>query len=412
VSRYVPGDVDPSAVDPDYLALLLARYGWTRRGGRDGVFAKWDLPDVDERTAGGLIVPLDPTRGDYNELLADVVRTLDRLAISNLGSAQDVMSVLLAPGDEVRFTKAMPTRRGAVPWNRGEEVFTAAKATMVAAAKSRMSRRAFYGNTHGTFAKRFLDQVLMGQTDVGSFVVTAFTPPELQLPESPLSPATPNANVAVYTGRDVTQMLAESLQAARAAASTYHRDQRPQIFEEAVPSGVSRELVEALAMLALESDGAEVRIEWAPSPQMALIQEETPTPIVVEFSASDAVAFQRASPYLSSLEPTVYVRIIGWVSVVSRPAPKQAGVVRVRVVAGSDARTVQVRLSEEQFEVAARAVSSEQGIAVSGRQERDGARYWLYDVTDIRVLDLPSPEAAPGGVPKNQLALLDDDEAE
>jgi hypothetical protein len=132
--------------------------------------------------------------------------------------------------------------------------------------------------------------------------------------------------------------------------------------------------------------------------------------MAVYFTPEDARTFERVSPYLATLEPTAYVRLIGWVSLVSRPSRRQSGVVRLRVVQGSEARSVQVRLTANQYELAAGAVTRDQGIAVSGRLEKEGNRYWLYDVTDIHPFELPPlPEAATSVRGANQSLLFDAD---
>jgi hypothetical protein len=413
VSRFAPDTITAASVDAAHLTLLLSRHGWTMRGGQDRVYSKWVIPEAPDWARRALIVPLDPARGDYTELMREAVNTLSRLAAADLEPARSVITALVAPGDEIRFVKNVPVRgSGAIPWARGEEVFAAARASLVAAAKARLSRRAYYGNAHGRFANRFMDDVLMGQTDIGSFVVTAYAPPDERFPErtAPTVHGRAAADLG-YTGREITEMLASGVRRAQEASSAYRVDEAPQVFEEAVQEGVSRELVEALARLAAGGEGAEVRIEWAPQAQLPLLGESAPPPpMAVHLTPEDARTFERVAPYLATLEPTAYVRLIGWVSLVSRPSRRQSGVVRLRVVQGSEARSVQVRLTANQYELAAGAVTRDQGIAVSGRLEKEGNRYWLYDVTDIHPFELPPlPEAGTSVRAANQSLLFDAD---
>jgi len=83
------------------------------------------------------------------------------------------------------------------------------------------------------------------------------------------------------------------------------------------------------------------------------------------------------------------------VSVVSRPSRRQAGVIRMRVVRGSAARTLSLRLSEAQYQLAAAAVTDSALLRIVGRQEKEGSRYWLYEPTDIRVIEAPPTAALP-----------------
>jgi hypothetical protein len=71
------------------------------------------------------------------------------------------------------------------------------------------------------------------------------------------------------------------------------------------------------------------------------------------------------------------------VTVIERPKRGAPGVVRLKVLGGSEAKTLTVRLTEEQFEVATEAIKAERVLSVSGRQEREGRTYWLYDASDL-----------------------------
>jgi hypothetical protein len=57
----------------------------------------------------------------------------------------------------------------------------------------------------------------------------------------------------------------------------------------------------------------------------------------------------------------------------------------------TEARTLKIPLTEEQFEIAAQAITLEQGLVVSGRQEKEKRTTYLYDASGIALVDLSPP---------------------
>lgn len=79
-----------------------------------------------------------------------------------------------------------------------------------------------------------------------------------------------------------------------------------------------------------------------------------------EFAAEVQPVLEKAITRPTTMTPPERVTATGWVSVIERPKRREPGVVRLKVLAGSDARTLRVRLTEDQFEVAAEAIKAEQ----------------------------------------------------
>ena len=78
--------------------------------------------------------------------------------------------------DSTRWKKETALDAGVIAWDQGEALFLAARSQLVASAKSTREPRRYHGNTSAYVAKRFLESSFMGQTDIGSFIVTAYTP--------------------------------------------------------------------------------------------------------------------------------------------------------------------------------------------------------------------------------------------
>lgn len=386
----------PEGLTSERLIRTLASTGWVPLGGQQDLYQRWTLSGsgIDK-----ILVPLDPERPDYTDLLHDAWMSLSRLASRASEAGAALAALTRAPGDEVRFRKEALTIRGAVAWNDGEDLILSARHALVAAAKTSLSRRSYYAQRHGSFAKRFLDSVLMGQTQIGSYVVTAYTPVDEIFEDKPSSKpdTTGSRRIAGYRGREITEMLTTALSAVQEAADHYNRNASLAAFEEGVKNGISKELTEAIGGMLRHADATTIHIDWSPDGQQILPVSGEPASEDRNFTfeASILPVLERATVRLAAMTSSEYVTAQGWVSVVSRPSRKQAGVIRLRVVRGSSARTLSVRLSNEQYELAATAVTSNAVLRVNGRQEKEGNRYWLYDVSDIRVIEAPPTTALP-----------------
>jgi hypothetical protein len=372
---------------PDRLAALLNRLGWHQYGGQAGQYSRWVAPDESK-----LIVPLNPATGDYRELLQ---QALYRLA--SVVPREDILfralNADLRQDDEIKFSKDVATIAGAVSWPVGKGIVTAAEEALLAAAKTRLSRRAYYGSANGRFAHRFLEACMMGQTEIGSYVVTAFAPANESFPERETLPGRPALpEIASYSGRDISRALSDSLGATREAVAHYKSSSSLAGFEESVPKGVNREMAVAVRKLVASSDGAQVSIQW--SSAVPLSPDMPPQVSTFEFDGSDGPVLDQAITRLATMTPVEYVRVVGWVSVVARPKRGARGLIRLKVVAGSSAGTLRIPLTQEQFEIASQAIAQERGLMISGRQEKESGTTYLYDAEGIEMVDLAPRDPA------------------
>lgn len=371
-----PEPFDWNNLDPRRLSKYLVSHGWERSGGRDGLYERYRFSTGEsshEQTS--VILPLDPSWADYSELLEEL-----RFRVEAIGPTEALLKseqLQRIPGDELKFRKDVSTVGGAVAWSSGKDLILAAENILLAGAKTRLSRRAYYGQANGRFAHRFLDSVLMGQTEIGSYVVTAFAPSHESFPDkAPKADAPSIGGLGTYTGREIVESIVGGLESTIEALDHYRSTNSLSGFTQGVSSGVSREMVEAVRRMVVDSDGADVTVEWSPE---VVSTQATQFLTQLSFEGSAAPVLERAGHALASLEPAEHVTALGRLSLVSRPKRGQMGVVRLKVSAGSEASTLQIRLEEEAFEVAAAAIAREQEVQVTGRQERDGNRYWLYD---------------------------------
>ncbi|NKQ55380.1 hypothetical protein HFP15_21060 [Amycolatopsis sp. K13G38] len=387
--------LDRSRVTPTRLSAALSKFGWRVVGGKDGLYTRW-LHGDDRSTR--VLVPLDATKPDFDELITDAVTSLAALHID---SARQVLRTLTSrPGDELKFRKHTDSPIGTIAWDLGQSLIGAATETLSASAKATSDRRPAFRNSNWFIARDFLQSVLMGQTEVGSYVVTAYTPPDREFFERESQKQTSNrrSSEGIHTGREVIEVMTGALKVTREAIDLYQRSKRVEEFDDAVEHGVSRELTTAIQQLVRGVDAASVSVEWSTDfDSLVLPQESARTGITeVEFTPSDYPILERASIRLADTRDSSTVTVVGSVEVLTRKVGT-VGVVAINVLRGTSARKVRVRLPAEKYELALDAHRRMEAIRVTGRQERSGNYYWLYDAADVEIVELYQDDATKQG---------------
>ncbi|MFJ4471249.1 hypothetical protein ACIP2X_27725 [Streptomyces sp. NPDC089424] len=337
---------EPGQVDPAVLGALLRRHGWQRRGGAAGRYGRWTPPGPG---AGGtsLLVPESRAFPDSDDLLAEALLALTR---SPMPSAREVLVGLSVPSDEIRWWRDVPAGpAGAASWTVEEQLRSAARQTLLAAALATRARAGYYGARHKRAAAVMLESVLVGAATGGSGL-TAFVP--------------------VDPARPLAVRLHQALYAVREAIDYQRATGGMDAFDGAVEAGVSRELTEALVALVRGTEGARVAVEWAPGagpPEGGAGRGEA-----VEFSPGDLPVLREAGARFLREEPSVPVRITGEVVRMRRSERRGEGTVRLRVLAGAEIPHVRLTLDEEDYRIAGQAHLVGLPVRVHGRLESRG----------------------------------------
>ena len=387
--RVKPDEIPAENLDPSVISAALNRFGWQLAGGKAGVYSRWKLEGSSNLR---VILPLDSDRSDYNSLLSEAIQVL---AMSEEDSAGRVLRYLVGtPGDELKFRKETSSVRGAISWTAGEELIQSARETIIASAKATADRRSYFGNSNYFLAKEFLNSVLMGQTEIGSYVLTAYTPPQQRFFERKSQKTAPGAipGDGAHSGRDVVEVMTEALKATRSAIDYYQKTSSMDEFFENVQVGVSRELTQAIKKLVNQSDGASVIVEVNENDELGLEYAVPRKRITeVEFRPTDFSVLERASANLGKPQEIDSVTVVGTVDLLTRRVGT-VGVIGLQVIEGSRARRVRVRLPNDSYDIALEAHRNNDAIRVTGRQEREGNFYWLYEPSRVSIVPISSDQ--------------------
>lgn len=376
MSRYVSIN-ELAAINPYVLRAMLLVNGWREINVRSELF--WILESPNEEV--DVSIPINRSFRDYptrlNEALIEVEKYFGERA------RPFMLQLQAGPTDELFFAEEAPTIHGSIAWRIGEQLHDTAREALRAAAKSSREHLPRFGNKGAGLARRYIDGVRMGQTEHGSYIITALVPVGQQAgPTGQTLPGFEDVpEFSDFFYRNITTNLMQASAAAVEAAAAFNETESFEAFVEAVDYGVSSELVEALAKLAKDGQAAEISAQWSP-----WTREPENTPRIVQIRPDHVQAFTAAANRFREPASVTTVTVRGIVTGLDRPRFGQDGVSRLDVLSGIQARRLRVRLSRDQYDAAIQAHQAGDVLQVTGEQSRAGNLFWLYNARDIQIV--------------------------
>jgi len=386
-------DETPPFADVESLTAVLRHFDWTPTAGAQGVYQVWTK---DDQADAELILPLDPQRGDYEPMLqrvqAYVFRQYGRAAreLWNLLSAQHTADLR-----STRWKKDTPLAAGMIAWDQGEQLYLSARAQLAAAAKSTRSRKRYHGNANSFVAKQVLEGSFMGQTDIGSFIITAYIPAKRQFfATKHAAEESASRNDILWSpdsvsGTQVLTTFEAAVTAIRTGLDEYRHSPRIEVFQEAVEDGVSFEMVRALSEFTVAGESS-IEID-----RDSVVGEPAQT-FEVAFNPSESTVLVSAANALAVNAEPLSVTLTGEVTLLSRSSSSFDQLIRLDVAKNDNGvHIARVRLNPEQYDLAMEAHRRRVSLRVSGRLEREGNLYWLYSASNVAIVP-PTTDAITG----------------
>jgi hypothetical protein len=361
------------AVSPAALSGFARSEGWSKVeafGDHADVYAGDGLPEI--------ILPRTEQVGDYAALMSRLIGVFADV------SSRDELSIyrdlIVADRDVIRV-RAEGDDDGAVELEDGVAIVTHAKEMLLAAACAARNPKALYRAGANREATEYMRRVKLGQTEHGSFVITLLAPVPPLISHQPLLPG---AQWVPFDDepleRMVTRRLANSLSASRAAAEAVASGESS-AFDEAVLSGVSANLCEAVAELIKRAGDLTIGITWArtrPAPEKHTR---------VTFSTSDSGILSEAARTFRQREPRPDVTLHATVHKLSRDHHEEHGAATLKAVIDEKLCSVGVRFDPHDFDKATHAIRDKTPLIVTGDLERVGQR---WQMSRAKVHDVPN----------------------
>lgn len=274
------------------LRAYLTANGWVH-------VADWaDRAAVFSRDESGrpprIVVPMTESFGDYPDRVLDALETLEdveeRPGISILNSVTAVSA------DQFRITAL--DGDGPISLHQTAHLHSEANALLNAAARSTERPRAAHGGRLSTQVSQFLEQIRPVQLSNAKFDLTLQSPVPRTIGQADIF----DGNRVAPFGRRVAKRLVDALSGLNSLVIDAEAKGNLSVFEQAVPRGVSSNLLDAVARLAERSGrqgaGVGIQVAWA-----LLRLEPGPPPPEFQFSRQAVDVLDEGSRHLRAKEP-------------------------------------------------------------------------------------------------------------
>ncbi len=361
----------------DLIAYLRAS-GWNREadiGNKASVWVKPDGPQPQD-----VVVPLRRDAADFALRIAEV---LGKLEFVEQRSQEDIVKDLITTSADLVRIRSLSAGAadGTIPLDVGVAFVEHAREMILAAACATVAPSPYWPRRKPLRAAEFMENVRMGQTEQGSYVLTIHSPvpPALRadaLAESPFE-------------RQVMQMLTRSLVSVREAAQLAVETGDLLPFRAAVHNGVSANLCDALVGLGRVSpnNGIEVSVSWSRS------RPNNGSPRSTTAISSDFIpVIQEASRLFKETEPRDDYELFGFVEKLERPVGVITGHVSVNALIDERPRRVLLELAEPEYEVALQAHKESRPITCVGDLRKEGRSFQLQNPRQFRLLEIEEAE--------------------
>lgn len=350
------------AVSPSALSAYARSEGWVKTepyGDYSDVYVAEGLPEI--------ILPRTQQIGDYAYVVSRLIGIFARVA--EMDEISVYRSLMTADRDVLR-ARANFQYEGAVGLEDGISLVNGMRGMFIAAACSLKHPRPVYRAGANEEANDYLRRMRLGQTEYGSFVVTMLTPvisPPTQRPFDISFGYEDDPNE-----RRVTMRLAEALTAAGDADA----------FSHAIQNGVSANLCESIAQMVEPLPSMDLSLTWARTRP-----RETPR-TMVQFIQDDVPILAEAARAFKSREPSMDVRLFGFVQRLKRDESDVDGTITLRAsIDGSDRiESVTAVLNQQDYSRSVKAHEERASVIAEGDLERVGQRWHLLNPRIIEVI--------------------------
>ena len=359
------------AVSPGALTSYVRNLGWKKNepyGEYGDIYVGEDKPEI--------ILPRTERLGDYASVVSRLIGIFSEIADSDeLSVYRDIIS---SDHDVIKIRSMGDINDGSVPINDGIEMVVQGRELLLAAACAIGAKQPVYRTGANRSAVDYINQVRLGQTERGSFVLTLMTPvpPILQDEDSTFIDDEPYE-------RQVTRCLVRALGAAQLAAEKVHSGEGASAFKQAVECGVSANLCDAVANLVKHTKALEIRVNWAKTrPNQESRRRFT-------FSESDGKVFGEAARTFRAKAPKTDQTLYGNVYRLKRDKDEIAGQVTFKAYIDEKIQSVRAILDHEEYTKAVSAHNKKNLVVIIGDLERVKQRWHISNVkiSEIDVVD-------------------------
>lgn len=341
---------DPGVTVKQLHAYLQSKQ-WHEDGDIRSVATIWHRLDDEDSE---ILVPRISAR-DYLPRIWQALLTLASYEKRTVSDVTKDVRLILSDVVSVRIIHD-DTSNGTIPINDGVLLIAKAKELLSAAAQSVYAKRKHFTGALQREAKEYLDTLLLGQTEFGSYIVNVIAPIQ------PVTDVNGHTVEAVPLGQVVTLSLVTSLEALERACVVYEKAGDLKVFDAAVRSGASSNLCDALLGFSGEKHHREFEITVTGA-SVPMIESK---PRKFSFDSHHVELLEKVSDYYKDDYVLPQRRVIGYITKLSRPKDDTSGTIVIDSTLGEIERKVRVELAGDDYHTAILAHDKSKIVKVEG----------------------------------------------
>lgn len=366
------GHISDIGISSDQLRTYLQHKHWHEDGKIRSVATIWHRDDNEDAE---VLLPISYVK-DYRQRMRDALRSIAQFEARDVTEVLNEVKGHFANVIAIRVI-AEDTNNGTIPINDGVLLIAKAKELFSAAARSLQTKRKQFTRGAPKEAKDYLETLLLGQTEVGSYVVNVIAPVQAVPQGTTLATPIPMAQA-------ITSSLVSGLTALVKASSEYENDGDFTDFDAAVLAGASSNMCDALLGFSGEKHGRvfEITVTAAPSP----LFEIQPKKFV--FDRKRVEVLEKATSYYKGDYVLADRRLTGYITKLSRPKDETSRTITIDSNVGDIERKVQVELTGDEYHMAVLAHDGNKMVRVEGNVHVKSKSAQLLNPKNFGVIEI------------------------
>ena len=300
---------------------------------------------------------------DFRQRIRDALKAIASFEKCEVSDVISDIRLLYSNVITVRVIHA-DTDDGTIPINDGVLLISKAKDLLSSAAQAVYAKRKHFSGLTPQHARDYLDTLLLGQTEIGSYVVNVIAPNQ----ENSIvgqAIADPTTIDAVPLSQAITLSLVTGLAAFEKASMKYADEGSLKAFDDAVSSGVSANLCDALLGFSGEKHNRtfEISVTAATAAAAPMFGSESRK---FEFNEKQVEVLEKASCYYKDDYVLADRELIGYITKLDRPKGETAGTITLDSTLSGVERKVRVLLTGNDYHLAVVAHDNGEMVRVQG----------------------------------------------
>ncbi len=337
-------------VSSDQLRAYLQRKQWSEDGKIRNVATIWHRQDNDDAE---VVLPLLSVK-DYWRRMREALASVASFEERAVSEVQNEIKQLFMNVITIRVVHD-DTNDGTIPINDGVLLIAKAKDLLSAAARSLYVKRKQFTRGAPKEAKEYLETLLLGQTEMGSYVVNVIAPVQTVAIAQDMVTTMP-------LGQAITTNLVAGLSAIEKATTTFEEKGDLSAFDEAVLAGASSNMCDAL--LGFSGEKHNRNFEITVTAVSSTLFENKPTKFA--FDSKHVDVLERATGYYKGDYVLPARRVTGYITKLRRPKNETSGTITIDSVVGDVERKVELDLTGDDYHQAVVAHDNSKMVRVEG----------------------------------------------